>query len=277
MDIKIFVCCHQPAEIPQHPLLVPLQVGAALSGTHFSGFLHDDTGDNISRKNRSYCELTGQYWVWKNVEADYYGFFHYRRYLYPEQTAKRPYRIEARPSQKTLDRLHFSDLEALIPRYDLIVPRGEDMRISVREHYASALFHHCRDLDLAKEILLERHPDCGRAAETYLRGSVNYFGNIFTMRKQVFQDYCDWLFPILEEFDRQVDISGYSARERRVDGYLAERLLGIYVHEHQSLRMLELPKVHFVEDTKERIKRQAINFFLPPGSVRRSRIKAMKR
>ena len=93
MDIKLFVCCHRPCEVPGHPLLVPLQVGAALADGHFAGFVHDDTGDNISHKNRSYCELTGQYWAWKNAEADYYGFFHYRRYLYPDQTAGRPYRI----------------------------------------------------------------------------------------------------------------------------------------------------------------------------------------
>lgn len=276
MEIKIFVCCHEPAMVPQHPLLVPLQAGAALAETRFPGYLHDDTGDSISVKNRSYCELTGQYWVWKNVDADYYGFFHYRRYLYPGQTVKLPYRIEAGPSQKTLDKLHFSELEALIPQYDLILPKGEDMHISVREHYASALFHHGRDLELAEKILLEQHPDCKRAAETYLRGSVNYFGNIFIMRKQVFHDYCGWLFPILEEFDHQADTSGYSAQERRVDGYLAERLLGIYAHAHQTLLVLELPKVHFVEDTKERVKRRTINFFLPPGSVRRSQIKAIK-
>ena len=75
MDIKLFVCCHRPVDVPKHPLLVPLQVGAALADSRFYGFLHDDAGENISRKNRSYCELTAQYWVWKNVRADYYGFF----------------------------------------------------------------------------------------------------------------------------------------------------------------------------------------------------------
>ena len=44
--------------------------------------LHDDEGDNISNKNKTYCELTAQYWAWKNMEADYYGFFHYRRYFH---------------------------------------------------------------------------------------------------------------------------------------------------------------------------------------------------
>ena len=148
MDIKIFVCCHQPAEVPQHPLLVPLQVGAALADTHFSGFLHDDTGDNISCKNRSYCELTGQYWVWKNVEADYYGFFHYRRYLYPKVEARRPYIIERGPTLSLLERLGYDKFAALIQKYDLILPKGENMYVPVQEHYANAPFHHRKDLDL---------------------------------------------------------------------------------------------------------------------------------
>ena len=228
MDIKLFVCCHRPCEVPGHPLLVPLQVGAALADGHFAGFVHDDTGDNISRKNRSYCELTGQYWAWKNAEADYYGFFHYRRYLYPDQTAGRPYRIEGAPSGRTLDKLCFSDLEGLVPGYDLIVPKGENMHVPVREHYARAPFHHGGDLELAVQILGERSPGYSQGAERYLSGTVCLFGNIFIMKRELFLDYCSWLFPILEEFDRRRDVSSYSIQERRVDGYLAERLLGVY-------------------------------------------------
>lgn len=64
-DIKIYVVCHKPSYVPENPYLYPIQVGAALVGKKLPGIRHDDEGDNISDKNKSYCELTAQYWAWK--------------------------------------------------------------------------------------------------------------------------------------------------------------------------------------------------------------------
>ncbi len=269
-DIKLFVCCHRPVPVPAHPLLVPVQVGAALADTHFPGFLHDDTGENISEKNRSYCELTAQYWVWKNVEADYYGFFHYRRYLYPDMKAGRPYIIEKGPTAALPDKLGYDRFADLICQYDLIIPKGENMYIPVRRHYADAPFHHERDLQLAVRIVRERFPEMAAAMEEYLSGTVCYFGNIYIMKRQAFMDYCAWLFQILEEFDRRADTGGYGVQERRVDGYLAERLLGIYVTFWRGrLNALELPRVHFEPD-RAVLCHRLLNTILRPGSKRRA-------
>lgn len=276
--VKIYVCCHKRFAVPAHPMLEPIQVGAALAEQHFPGFAADDTGDNISSRNRSYCELTAQYWAWKNAEADYVGFFHYRRYLYPDPAARRPYRIEARPTEELLARLGYDGFPGLIKGCDLILPKSENMYVSVREHYAAAPFHHGKDLALIERILRERHPDYAEAAEAYLSGSQLYFGNIFIMRQEVFRDYCRWLFPLLEEFDRRSDTSGYSAQEARVDGYLAERLLGVYYVRHRgTLKTMELPRVHF--DAMEGgpdWKKRLIARLLPPGTKRRAVVKKWK-
>lgn len=276
-DIKLFVSCHRPFSVPEHPLLAPIQVGTSLSGARFPGFLHDDGGENISAQNPSYCELTAQYWAWKNVRADYYGFFHYRRYLYPAPGARRPYRIEGAPTPELLDRLGYGRFPDLIGRYDLILPKGEDMHLPVRAHYAGAPFHHGEDLDLMETLIRERCPDYAPAMEEYLGGTRCYFGNIFIARQAVFEDYCGWLFPLLAAFDRRADLAGRSAQELRADGYLAERLLGVWATRHRELRQLELPRVHFIEDPKERRKRQLLNALLPPGSLRRSVVKKAAR
>ena len=275
--IKLLASCHRPSPVPEHPLLSPIQVGTALSEVRFPGFLHDDEGENISEKNRSYCELTAQYWAWKNLRADYCGFFHYRRYLYPDTGAKRPYRIEGTPTPELLDRLGYRRFAELISRYDLILPKGEDMHLPVREHYANAPFHHRKDLELMETLIQEQSPGYVPAMEAYLSGTVCYFGNIFIARWEVFEDYCGWLFPLLEEFDRRADVGGYGPQELRVDGYLAERLLGIWAAHHRELRTLELPRVHFIEDPKERRKKQLVNLLLPPGSKRRSVVKKAAR
>lgn len=276
-EIKLFVSCHKASPVPEHPLLVPVQVGAALAGERIPGFLQDDAGENISGQNRSYCELTAQYWAWKNAVADYYGFFHYRRYLYPDQKAKRPYRIEGTPALELLDKLGYGRFPELISQYDVILPKGEDMCLSVREHYAGAPFHHEKDLKLIEEIVRDSCPEYTAAMEAYLSGTKCYFGNIFIMERAAFQNYSGWLFPLLEEFDRRADVSGYGPQERRVDGYLAERLLGVWAFHHRELRTLELPRVHFIEDPAERRRKRTVNFLLPPGSKRRSWVKGIKR
>lgn len=277
MEIRLFVCCHRPEKIPQHPLLVPIQVGAALSIEYFQNFLHDDESENISEKNRSYCELTAQYWAWKNMDVNWYGFFHYRRFLYPDADAKRPYRIAGVPTSKLLGRLGYDNFAALIERHDVIAPIGEDMCVSVREHYANAPYHHRKDLDLIEQIILERYPEMVSAMNTYLSGTVCYFGNIYIMKRQVFHAYCGWLFPVLEEFDRRADLSGYSPQELRVDGYLAERLFGIWLtYARDGLRVCEIPRVHFVPNRKERNKKKLMNLLLPPGSKRRAAAKMLK-
>ena len=262
-DIKLFVCCHEPVQVPSHPLLCPLQAGAALAGERFPGFLHDNAGENISARNRSYCELTGQYWAWKNVQADWYGFFHYRRYLYPDTDARLPYIICREPD---LDSLGYDRFAELIERYDMILPIGEEMYVSVRAHYAQC--HRGADLALAEALVRRTHPEMNAALDTYLGGTKQCFGNIFIMSRDVFQDYCAWLFPILEAFD-----VGASDPPPRTDGYLAERLLGVYAaYRRQELKTLELPRVLFCTGG-EYVKKQIMNVLLPPGTKQRARVK----
>ncbi len=275
-DIKIFVCCHCPVPVPKHPLLVPLQVGAALADSRFPGFLQDNVGNHIPEKNRSYCGLTGHYWAWKNVSVDYYGFFHYRRYLYPHVGAPWPYRIEKEPTLPLLEKLGYKDFRDQIERHDLVIPLGEDMGLSVRDHYSTSPFHHGLDLALSETIVLEQRPEMVAALEQYLSGAICYFGNIFVMRRQLFQDYCSWLFSVLEEFDRRGTMENYGPQERRVNGYLAERLLGLYVtwlRSQGNCSILELPRVHFIPQRAQRWKKQLINAIIPPGTRRRRQVK----
>ena len=62
MNIKILTSYHKKCALVSSEIIRPIQVGTSINGTAYSDTLHDNTGINISDKNRMYCELTAQYW-----------------------------------------------------------------------------------------------------------------------------------------------------------------------------------------------------------------------
>jgi len=245
--IKILVAAHKNVHVPDNQLLQPIQVGAALAETKLPGMLHDDEGQHISGKNKTYCELTAQYWAWKNLEADYYGFFHYRRYLdfsreYPADAKKaypaargrhaakrqvQPY-CEADSIRGDLSayRLDERYMRRVIEKYDVITVLGEWMNVTVYQQYCQ--FHEQKDLDRAIRILKEKYPRYAGACNLYMNSRYIYFCNMYIMKRDCFYAYMEWLFPILEEFEKGKDFSGCSERELRAPAFLAERLFGVY-------------------------------------------------
>ena len=79
-NIKVIVAAHKKYQMPENEMYIPVQVGAE-GKEKIEGYTQDNTGDNISSKNPYFCELTGLYWAWKNLDADYKGLVHYRRYF----------------------------------------------------------------------------------------------------------------------------------------------------------------------------------------------------
>lgn len=236
--IKLFVATHErDVAFPTNPLVTPIQVGAALVGERFAGMSHDDEGESISGKNLSYCELTAQWWAWKNVDADYYGFMHYRRYFsFSDERFETNHFGDVlleMNDDATLARLGYDEerMRSVIEGYDVLVPeQGVFVEgWTIREQYELSWQHRIEDLDCVMDIIRERHPEFVDVAERYLSGRAGYFCNMFIMRRELFFDYCAWLFDILSEHERRRDISGYDIQSYRVSGYLGERLCGIYL------------------------------------------------
>lgn len=264
-NIKIVMACHRDdIALPKNELICPIQVGTALSANRFEGMLHDDEGDNISQKNPSYCELTAQYWAWKNLDADYYGLFHYRRYFsfaekkFPtNHFADVPFEIN---DEKTLQEIGLTEsrMREVIEQYDFILPeQGEFVdKSTMREQYNESPQHRAEDLTCALEILKEKYPHMMDAANKYLDGRRGYFCNMFIMKKKIFFDYCEWLFSILEEHEKRRDFSNYSPSEYRVSGYLAERFLGVYftwLKDQGKYRFKELQRPFFEDVTQPKL------------------------
>lgn len=244
MDIKILVATHKPYWMPSDSVYMPLHVGR--EGKTDIGFIGDNTGDNISNKNAHFCELTGLYWAWKNLHCEYIGLCHYRRYFSTGKGAKK---------ERIMSRF---DYERLLSMYDVIVPAKRNYYIeTVRSQYEHA--HNKRDLDEVQQIVHEKYPMYDRAFETVMKRKRLHILNMFAMKKELFNQYCEWLFDILFTLEKRIDISDYTTYEARVFGFLSERLFNVWLEYHSTLTVKEVPVV-FLE--KQNWGKKIANFLL---------------
>lgn len=252
--ICIFVACHKQSFIPDNPVLYPVQVGAALTDKRLSGMQPDNEGDNISDKNPYYCELTAQYWAWKNADCDHYGFFHYRRYLAFDKICEveRDGRLQEKHMIPYVDadnvwgdlskyRLNAEYMHEVILRYDILTVCRERINTSVYRQFCQ--YHSSETIDRVLELIRIRHPEYAAAADRYMSSHEVYYMNMYIMRRDIFDEYMNWLFDILGAYEDDHTSAGTDSErccrdrgqsdnrtcmEPRIMGFLAERLFGIF-------------------------------------------------
>lgn len=270
--VEIFVTAHKPTNYIKDDIFKPIQVGVGLGRKRIEGFLCDDSGDNISADNPRYCELTAQYWVWKNhLESDYVGFFHYRRYLaFNNKTNKVSdvwgNIVEDFFSDSIVQKygLTKDEINNIIDGADIILPEKKDIRQmpnmgnNNREQFLGSGYLHIEDLNIMLDVIKEKYPEFMSYANQYLAGHYTYLNNMYVMRKNIFSNYCEWLFDILKECDKRINYTNYSNEAIRTIGHLAERLLNIYLlylSDTKNYTIKELPTVYFMKtEPKEDIK-----------------------
>lgn len=213
--MKVYVVTHKPFDRPLPKDYEYMQVNAA-NNPHFCP-LTDDTGDNISKKNPYYCELTAAYWIWKNdTEHDIVGLVHYRRLL-------------TRRALSSSQNHYVTDKAARkwLRRYDMISSRPQTFKSSAEEQLM--LCTRAQDIALLRQTIERVAPDYLEAYDTVMQGSETYFCNLLICKKERWDDYYAWVFSILFAMEEKVDMTGYSVQEQRLYGYLAERLFTVYV------------------------------------------------
>lgn len=208
MDTRVYIMTHKSFTAPEDNLYLPLHVGRSISDS--LGYQGDNQGDNISHKNKSYCELTGIYWLWKHVSCDIIGVCHYRRYFIDQE-----------------DFISKEQIENLLDKYDVILPRSNFTQYtSLTEHYATE--HFAKDLAICRDIISRRYPEYLPAYDMCMNCNLFSLGNMLITHKSIFDQYCEWLFNILFEAEPQIDSTGYNDYQKRVMGYLSERLLRVW-------------------------------------------------
>lgn len=291
-DIKLFVSVFRDRADSMGDI-VPVSAGAALYGENDVMLsLRDDGGDSISEKNPQYCELTVQYYVWKNLSFDAAGLMHQRRYfdlhrVYPVARGKkpvsaRPYRIFDKPDAGTVEKLGLDHerLCELLSEYPVIAPLRENIYQSVRDYYNKNDRRQFDDLALLKEVIDDICPQYSGPAEEYLSSRYAYFCNMLIMDRERFCDYSEWLFSVLSEYERRKPQQYFCPREQ---GKLAERLFGVYMAyltDCTDIPCAEAPRAHFAGLAGTTARNPSFNkkyyALFPPGSWRRGLLRKIK-
>jgi len=219
MKVTNYIITHKAFTPPNVPDYIPLQVG---NGPDL-GWLRDNTGDEISAKNPNWCELTGLYWIWKNDHnSDVVSISHYRRYFQGRDGI-----------------LRSAEIEQLLGDHDILLAEFEPYKETVYQQYANESGF-AKDLDNVRAIIEKQDPDALAAFDSVMNqgGLCQY--NMMVCRKDRYDAYCRWLFQILEELEKSVDLADYNDYQKRIYGFLAERLLNVWVRA-RDLRVKTLP------------------------------------
>lgn len=263
--VKIFVTYYKPYKIfEKNKVLEPIQVGRAIEREPFMGgelanedvmWLHehmmgDDTGDNISEKNREFDVLTAYYWVWKHYKEignpQYIGFFAHRKYLY--------LRLGAFSMPNELKSDYGYDEEkmfALLEKHEVIanywipysMQGSKQVGMSFYENYKTD--HHVEDIDFMVEFVKKNYPEMVPAMNEVLYnvGQAYSVWNFWIMRKDLAFDYFEKLFPLMFalEKERGKIIAQYDLKQRRAFGYLAERFFAVWLVYQQKTGRVSKP------------------------------------
>ena len=232
---KIIVATHKKYDMPKDKIYLPVRVGAALADDDF-GYQRDDEGENISKKNPYYCELTGLYWAWKNCNAKYIGLVHYRRHLGMKKT------LATTPARRMKKVLNEAQLRLLLADNDIILPKKRNYYVvNLYAHYANTMY--VEPLDELRKIIMSDYPEYYAEMRKLEKRKTAHIFNMFVMRKDILDGYCTWLFEILGKLEKKIDATEYNAFHARVFGRLSEWLLDVYIRTNK-LKFVEVPVIN---------------------------------
>ena len=241
-DIKVIIATHKKFEMPEDNMYLPVHVGS--EGKDELGYTKDNEGENISLKNPYYCELTGLYWAWKNLKNEYVGLAHYRRHF---SLSKKNFKTEHDRIQNVLA---LKDADKILQEADVILP-------ALRKYYIENLYDQYKNtmyvepLDETRKILEEKYPEyLEEFDKLHTRTSAHMF-NMFIMKKEILDKYCEWLFDILGELEKRIPPENYDSFHARYLGRISELLLDIWINKnnikYKEVKVIDIQNVNWLK------------------------------
>ena len=242
-NIKMIVATHKKYEMPKDLMYVPLQVGADRK-EKITDYEQDNIGDNISSKNPYFCELTGLYWAWKNLDADYIGLSHYRRHF--SLSKKLPKEVNERIEKV----LNYKEVSKILDKVDIILPNKRKYYIeNLYSHYKHTMY--IEPLDKTGKIIEEKYPEYIEEFKKLQKRTSAHMFNMFIMKKEILDSYCEWLFDILFELEKRIDFTKYDIFHSRFFGRVSELLLDVWINtnnlKYEEVRVIDIEKVNWIK------------------------------
>lgn len=259
-DIQILVATHKPYAMPKSDLYLPIQVGKKQAKSQIGDLIGDDTGDNISEKNPVFCELTALYWAWKNLDAKYIGLTHYRRHFRNQKghagndvvvsTDVQDVKTATKAIPKLQKTLSSAVAKKLLQSTDVILPKKRNYYIeNLYDHYCKTM--NPEPLTKVREIISQQCPEYLIEFDLLKQRRGMHAFNMLIMKKNILNDYCNWLFPILFELEKQIDSANWSDFQKRYVGRISERLLDVWLNtnqiSYQELPVIDIERVNWLK------------------------------
>jgi len=165
----------------------------------------------LGRRPHSYSDLNGDYWIWKNLQnEDIVGKMQYRKWFGMGNVlfSEKFYRDRLEKAEICFGYPFMLD-DTIYNKFDL---------------------HGKENFDKVLDIISDIHgKNCAEKLENYFKFETLLIGcNIYVAKTSVIKEYYEWLFPVLERVDKEIDVSGLDKYQQRLPGYVAERLLGAF-------------------------------------------------
>ena len=239
-NIKIIVATHKKYQMPNDDIYLPIHVGA--EGKESIGYQADNVGENISNKNSYFCELTGLYWAWKNLNADYIGLSHYRRHF---TCCKN---IPKKEEDKFEILLNREQVEKILETTDIILPKKRKYYIeNLYDHYKHTMY--IEPLDETRRIIEEQCPEYLTEFDKLHKRTSAHMFNMLIMKKEYLDKYCDWVFKILFELEQRVKPEQYDSFHARYLGRISELLLDVWINtnnlKYEEIKVIDMQNVNW--------------------------------
>ena len=241
-NLKIFCTYHYPDNIPIFEKLywyIPISTGA-LTNTKFKNILQDNLEQNISNMNEIFADLTAQYWIWKNVKGQYVGIEnHNKHFLFdPNKKKKRAYYpISIEAYSKIFQKYNVKEIYKIIEQYDIILPYKQNFNnITLIEQYK--IFHNELNYANFEKILVKNNPQYAKYIYNQRKLTDMYLCNIKIMKKELFNQFCSFIFPSLFEY-----ASCYDCKNEKYPAWFNERFFNAWLNyqiDNNDIKILEM-------------------------------------